>query len=59
MQETDGNLLQRFAAQGDEAAFEALAARYLGLIFPTPQLEDVPACELPICDGARVSLDHG
>lgn len=35
MQETDVNLLQRFAKQRDEAAFEVLAARYLGLIFHT------------------------
>jgi RNA polymerase sigma factor (sigma-70 family) len=33
MQETDGQLLTRFASHRDEAAFSELSARYLGLIY--------------------------
>ncbi|MFC7337580.1 RNA polymerase sigma factor [Haloferula chungangensis] len=35
MQETDGQLLIRFAKDRDDAAFNALASRYLGLIYHT------------------------
>ncbi|MCB1132685.1 MAG: sigma-70 family RNA polymerase sigma factor, partial [Verrucomicrobiae bacterium] len=35
MQETDGNLLKRFANHRDEAAFSTLAGRHLGLIYHT------------------------
>ncbi|MEO5914781.1 MAG: sigma-70 family RNA polymerase sigma factor [Luteolibacter sp.] len=33
MQETDGHLLTRFASHRDEAAFDELTGRYLGLIY--------------------------